>query len=59
VYGPLDPDDSMNVGITIDHRVIDGAFSARALIRIEETLNGAIADELRAAAPESRRRLTA
>jgi 2-oxoacid dehydrogenases acyltransferase (catalytic domain) len=59
VYGPLDPDGSMNVGITTDHRVIDGAFAARALTRIEETLNGEIADELRASAPESRRRLTA
>jgi hypothetical protein len=59
VYGPLDPDGSMDVSITTDHRVLDGAISARVLARIEETLNGAIAEELRRSAPESRRRLTA
>ena len=59
VYGTLEPDGSMNVGITPDHRVLDWAFSARALARIEETLNGRIADELRGLVPESRRRLTA
>jgi pyruvate/2-oxoglutarate dehydrogenase complex dihydrolipoamide acyltransferase (E2) component len=38
------------VSITTDHRVIDGAISARVLARIEETLNGPIAQELREAA---------
>jgi hypothetical protein len=50
IYGPLDPDGSVAVGMTTDHRVIDGAFSARVLARIEETLNGPIAEELRGSA---------
>ena len=37
----------MSVRITIDHRVLDGATAARALKRVEEILQGPIADELR------------
>lgn len=37
-----------DVRITYDHRVMDGATVARALKRLEDILNGPIADELRA-----------
>jgi pyruvate/2-oxoglutarate dehydrogenase complex dihydrolipoamide acyltransferase (E2) component len=37
----------VNVRIIYDHRVMDGADVARALIRLEEVLNGEIVDELK------------
>jgi hypothetical protein len=49
-YGFIDSDGTVNVRIVYDHRAIDGADVARALNRLEEVLNGAIAAELRALA---------
>lgn len=51
-YGVIQPDGTANVRIVYDHRVTDGATVARALSRLEDELNGAICDELRALAPE-------
>jgi hypothetical protein len=49
-YGPIAADGSAEVRIVYDHRVLDGATVARALARLEEELNGAVCDELRAMA---------
>ncbi|MBW9114551.1 hypothetical protein JNB88_12940 [Rhizobium cauense] len=46
-YGPISEDGTVTVRIHYDHRVMDGANVARALIRFESILNGAIADEAR------------
>jgi hypothetical protein len=46
-YGVVSNEGRVNVRITIDHRVLDGATAARALKRLEETLHGPIAAELR------------
>jgi hypothetical protein len=46
-YGLLDSEGSIDVRLTVDHRVLDGAISARVLARLEDTLNGPIAQELR------------
>ena len=46
-YGLFSSDDGLDVRIIFDHRVIDGATVARALMRLEEILNGPIAEELR------------
>jgi len=45
-YGPIDPHGQMPVTIIYDHRVLDGAAVAAALARLEEILNGAVAQEL-------------
>ena len=45
-YGLIRSDGSLDVRITIDHRVLDGATAARALVRLEEALNGPILREL-------------
>jgi hypothetical protein len=45
-YGMLDDDGEIDVRLTVDHRVLDGAISARVLARLEDTLNGPIAQEL-------------
>jgi hypothetical protein len=52
-YGPIAADGSADVRIIYDHRVLDGATVARALTRLEEELNGAVCDELRAMAPRA------
>jgi hypothetical protein len=46
-YGPISEDGTVTVRIHYDHRVMDGANVARALVRFESILNGAIADEVR------------
>jgi hypothetical protein len=47
-YGPIDPSTHrVVVKLIYDHRVLDGAYVARRLRDIEETLNGPILDELR------------
>lgn len=46
-YGPIGDDGNVDVVIVFDHRVMDGATVARALRRLEETLNGAIIADLR------------
>lgn len=45
-WGPIDEDGTVNVRILYDHRVMDGANVARALVRLEELLNGAIVAEV-------------
>ncbi len=52
-YGPIDDNGRVCVKLIYDHRVLDGAFIARRLAEIEDTLNGAILDELQAGAPAS------
>jgi hypothetical protein len=49
-YGPLDERGRMLVTLLYDHRVFDGALAAEALERLETTLCGEIAAELRRAA---------
>jgi hypothetical protein len=47
-YGPIDPDTGkLCVKIIYDHRVLDGAYVARRLQDLEDTLHGAILNELR------------
>ena len=47
-YGPIDPaSQHVVVKLIYDHRVLDGAYVARRLRDIEETLNGPILEELR------------
>ncbi|TCL75975.1 hypothetical protein [Rhizobium sp. BK251] len=46
-YGPIAEDGTVTVRIHYDHRVMDGANVARALVQFERILNGEIADELR------------
>ncbi|MBX6315555.1 MAG: hypothetical protein IRY99_21975 [Isosphaeraceae bacterium] len=46
-YGPISPSGQVVVKLIYDHRVLDGAYIARRLRDIEETLRGAILDELR------------
>jgi hypothetical protein len=52
-YGVIGKDGVVNVRVTFDHRVMDGATVARALARLEQTLNGAVAAELRSLPPEA------
>jgi len=47
-YGPIGEDGSVTVRIHYDHRVLDGANVARALVKFEEILNGAVTDEVKA-----------
>src|SRR5262249_41183540 len=49
-YGTFEPDGSLDVRLTYDHRVLDGASVARAMAALEEVLHGQILDELRALA---------
>ena len=45
-YGPLDQHHRCRVTMSYDHRLMDGSTVADCLIELEQTLNGAIADEL-------------
>ena len=45
-YGPLDEEGGSLVTLQADHRVLDGAAAARALVRLEEVLRGEIVEEL-------------
>lgn len=45
-YGPISEDGWVTVRIHYDHRVMDGANVARALVRFEEILNGEVAEEV-------------
>jgi hypothetical protein len=58
-YGEIAPDGPVAVRAIYDHRVMDGTTIARALLRLEETLTGVIADELRALAPTQGARVPA
>ena len=46
-YGVIAADGGVDVRIIYDHRVLDGATVARALAKLEQVLNGAVAEELR------------
>lgn len=50
-YGQFEPDGSIDVRLVYDHRALDGAPVARALVELEETLHGPIRDELLSLAP--------
>jgi hypothetical protein len=45
-YGPADPRGNVNVRLSFDHRIFDGAFAGRALARLDEVLNSSILEEL-------------
>lgn len=45
-WGPIDADGTVNVRILYDHRVMDGANVARALVRFEQILNDTIVAEV-------------
>ncbi len=47
-YGVFDAGGCIDVRITFDHRMMDGLVAARALSRLEQVLNGPIADEIAA-----------
>ncbi|MBA4067774.1 MAG: hypothetical protein C0501_29565 [Isosphaera sp.] len=49
-FGLLDPAGRLDVRLTFDHRVFDGATAARALVALEDSLRGAVRDELRRSA---------
>jgi hypothetical protein len=46
-YGPIDRSGKVTVKLIYDHRVLDGAYIARRLQEIEETLHTTILEELR------------
>jgi hypothetical protein len=46
-YGPISEAGLVNVRVIYDHRVVDGATVARALLRMEEILNDVVAAELK------------
>ena len=46
-YAPLDPDGTCLVTLIADHRVLDGAVVARALVRLEQVLCHDMSAELR------------
>jgi hypothetical protein len=45
-YGPIGPDGTVEIVISVDHRVIDGGPAARAVRLIGDALNGALLAEL-------------
>jgi hypothetical protein len=45
-YGIIAADGTVDVRLIYDHRVLDGATVARALVRLEEILNGTVCQEL-------------
>lgn len=45
-YGVIDGEGNVPVRLIYDHRVLDGANAARALVRLEEVLNTSICSEL-------------
>ncbi len=45
-YGPLDNEACSTVTLQADHRVLDGAIAARALVSLEEKLQNEIVNEL-------------
>jgi hypothetical protein len=49
-YGVINEDGFLDVRIIYDHRVVNGATIARALVRLEEILNSDIIEEVRAMA---------
>ena len=49
-YGVMTGDGALDVRVIYDHRVMDGATVARALVRLEEILNSVILEEVRSLA---------
>ncbi|MHC5537070.1 lipoamide acyltransferase component of branched-chain alpha-keto acid dehydrogenase complex [Singulisphaera rosea] len=45
-FGPISPSGEVTVKLIYDHRVLDGAYIARVLRDVENTLNGVILEEL-------------
>jgi hypothetical protein len=45
-YGLFAPDGSIDVRIVFDHRIVDAAPVARALVRLEQVLNGPVTEEV-------------
>lgn len=45
-YGPIDGDGGVDIYLSVDHRVMDGGYAARAITALEQALNGPIRDEL-------------
>src|SRR5205085_1338633 len=56
-YGVIQPDGAVDVRIIYDHRVVDGATVARALVDLEKVLNDEILAELQAGKDVGRRQL--
>lgn len=54
LFGPISPDGRVEVGLTFDHRVMDGRHAARALEDVERILNTALLGELRKTLPADR-----
>ncbi len=52
-YGIMRADGSMDVRVTYDHRVLDGGTVGRALVELEEALNGPIREELEGMSPDA------
>lgn len=46
-YGPVDDDGHALITLICDHRILDGALAARALVDLERTLQTTILEELR------------
>jgi len=46
-YGPIDAEGRATVTLLCDHRVLDGTVAARALVDLQNVMNGQIAAELR------------
>jgi hypothetical protein len=55
-YGPIDESGFARVTLSYDHRLMDGAVVAEALARLEATLHGTIAAELRSLSPAATHR---
>jgi hypothetical protein len=45
-YGPADPHGNVNVRLSFDHRIFDGALAGRALARLDQVLSSSIIEEL-------------
>lgn len=45
-YGPIDAEGGVDVTLSFDHRIMDGADGAIALRRLEQMLEGGVAEEL-------------
>jgi hypothetical protein len=46
-YGPADADGNVDVRLSFDHRILDGALAGRALERLDQVLNSLILEELK------------
>lgn len=58
-YGTFEPDGSLDVRLTYDHRALDGATAARALVALEEVLHEQIRQEMLAENPAFALRIAA